>query len=337
MSITTEDLKFSVLIPVYDMETTIGETLKSILAQSYKNFEIIVQDNDSRDNTAKIIKSFKDKRIIYFKNQKNIGPALNLVYGQKNCSGDIIYLMAADDLMDRDALLKTHRAFKISPDIGAVTRPYFWFDKSVKIPVRAKKQCDSKKDTIITINDCNRKIVYNFLSTLDQLSGLAYRKKYMDKTFRDDIWTCHSYPLLSIFKKYPVVALKDYVIAVRIGRSGTRCDIYRNSPMMSWINMFKDVFSETKFQEIKNDIIRNFVATNYVGLVQIRSYGSYVSFLREIFYLVKYRPENLISPMFWIFSLGCLITPSFLLAKLVDWYKNTLYSKTINKIEFNLS
>ena len=50
-----EDLKFSIVIPVYNGAETIGETIESILSQSFKNFELMVQDNDSDDDTARIV------------------------------------------------------------------------------------------------------------------------------------------------------------------------------------------------------------------------------------------------------------------------------------------
>lgn len=331
-----KNLKFSVLIPVYNMAGTIGDTLRSILGQSYSNFEIVIQDNSSSDGTERVIKSFKDSRIAYHKNGSNIGAPQNMVEGEKNCSGDIVYMMAADDILEKNALLKTYKAFKISDEIGAVTRPYFWFDKSINSPVRAKKQLSSKKDTVIDINMNNDAILNDFLSTLDQLSGLAYRKKYMRKTFRNDIWTCHGSVLLNIWKEHPVVCLSDYVVAVRIGHSATRSNIYTHSPMLSWIHMFNDVFSGAKFIDIRRKCVHNFVATNYVGLVQIRNFGTMRSFLREVLLLVKYRPINLLSPIFWFFVFFCIVTPPILLIPLVDFFKSSVYSRSIKSIGFNL-
>ena len=75
-------------------------------------------------------------------------------------------------------------------------------------------------------------------TTLDQLSGLAYRVKFMDIPFHPDCFPCHIYPFASIFKKHPVVFLKDYNVAVRIATSQTRfiSSIYEKSPMQSWLD-----------------------------------------------------------------------------------------------------
>jgi glycosyltransferase involved in cell wall biosynthesis len=329
------DLKFSILIPTYKGANIIGETLRSILSQSFTNYEIIIQEDASGDNIEEVIKSFNDSRIKFFRNAKNLNYALNMEVGRKNCTGDILYLMGQDDILGKDALLNTYNAFKLSDNIGAVTRPYYWFDKNIEIPVRAKEQLNSEKNEVVQISDKYARILEVF-KTLDQLSGLAYRVKYMDRGFHPDCFPCHIYPFASIFKKHPVVFLKDYNIAVRISSSQTRSisSIYDKSPMQSWVEMFETVFFEDKFKQLEKYCIRNFVAVNYVGLVQLRNYAKYRYFLREIFYLLKYRWDNVLSFQFWFFSFGCAIMPPFILIPLVDWWKNCVNSRKLGYIKF---
>lgn len=328
-------MKFSICIPAYNGEKVIGETTRSILSQSFKNYELIIIDDCSTDNTERVIKSFEDKRIRYYGNKKNLGYSGNLEECCKKATGDILYLMGQDDILGKDALLNTDNAFKISEDIGAVTRPYYWFYDNVDEPVRAKGQLDPKKDVVVRIEDDSQKILSVF-HTLDQFSGLAYRRKYMDMPFHRDIFPCHVYPFASIFKKHPIVYLKDYTVAVRIGTSQTRnlSSIYEKSPMKSWKEMFENVFFENNFKEFRDYYIKNFVAINYVGLVQIRNYAKFWHFIREAFYLLKYRPENIFCFQFWFFSLGCLAVPPFVLAPFVDWYKSNVYSRRLEKIKF---
>lgn len=174
------------------------------------------------------------------------------------------------------------------------------------------------------------------LQTLDQLSGLAYRRKFMDLPFHQDVFPCHIYPFLSIFKNHPVVFLKNYNIAVRISSSQTRSLslIYCKSPMRSWKEMFDNIFYEKKFEKFKNYCIKDFVAKNYVGLVQIRNYAHFGYFYREVYYLLKYRRQNIFSFYFWFYTIGCLITPPSILIPLVDWYKNEIHAKKLPKINF---
>ncbi|MDP4009669.1 MAG: glycosyltransferase family 2 protein [Candidatus Shapirobacteria bacterium] len=331
-------ITIDILIPTYNGSKYIFPTLKSILFQSYPNFRIIVGDDASKDNTVAILKKIKDKRLIIHDYKNNLGYSDNLERCRQLATADIIYLMGQDDIMANDTLLNTIKAFSISNNIGAVTRPYFWFDKDITVPVRAKGQLNPKKDSIIRISDNPKKVIKVF-ETLDQLSGLAYRRKYMDMPFHQDIFPCHIYPFASIFKKHPVVFLKDYNIAVRISSSQTRklSSIYNKSPMQSWVEMVSSVYSEKKFEKIKKYLIADFIAKNYVGLVQLRNYAKYSYFLREIWYLIKFKWQNIFNSAFWFFSIGCIIVPPSILIPLVDWYKNYIYSQTLKHIKFNYS
>ena len=330
------DLKFSICLPSYEGDSVIEETINSILSQSFTNFELIIADDKSRDNTEEVISKIKDERIRFSKNEKNLGYSKNLELCRTEATGDIIYLMGQDDILGEDALLNTYKAFKISEDIGAVTRPYYWFDEDINKPVRAKKQYNEDKDTVISIQDGVSAVIEVF-KTLDQLSGLAYRRKFMDLPFHEDVFPCHIYPFASIFKRHPVVFLKDYNVAVRIRSSQSRkvSAIYEKSPMQSWVDMFNNVFYEKEFEDIREKCIKNFVAVNYVGLVQLRNYARYRYLLREILLLVKYRWQNLISLQFWFFSIGTMIMPKNLLIPLVDYYKNNINSRRLKNIKFN--
>lgn len=334
--IKKQRMKISVCMPVYNGASVIAPTLKSILSQSYKNFELIIVNDCSTDNSAEVVKSFRDKRVKYFENKKNLGYSRNIEECRRKVKGDIIYLMGQDDILGRDAFLNTARAFEKSKDVGAVTRPYFWFDKEISIPVRAKKQLNPKSDEVVSIHDEPEKVRRVF-DSLDQLSGLAYRREYMDLPFHKDVFPCHIYPFASIFKKHPVVFLKDYNIAVRISSSQTRklSSIYEKSPMGSWAEMINKVFGEKEFDSVREDLIKNFVAKNYVGLVQLRNYAKFRYFLREIFMLLRYRWQNFCSPSFWFFSLGCLLAPPCLLIPMVDQFKNKIYSRRLKNIRFN--
>ena len=140
-----KNLKLSICITSYNGSGTIGATIESIIAQSYQNFEIIINDDGSKDKTEKVVKSFSDKRIRFFKNKKNLGYGDNLNTFKAKISGEVMVLMAQDDLLLKDALLKIANGFMSDPDIGIVTRPYYQFEFDPSIPVRYWPPPSTKK------------------------------------------------------------------------------------------------------------------------------------------------------------------------------------------------
>jgi glycosyltransferase involved in cell wall biosynthesis len=334
------DLKFSILIPTYNGAEVIGDTLKSILLQSFQNFEIIIQDDVSNDGTVEEIKKFDDGRIKIFRNEKNLGYPGNLDSLSRKATGDIVYLMGQDDILGKDVLQKTNEAFQISDDIGAVARPYFWFDEKIEKPVRATGLLNPHRDEIVKITDKFERIILT-IDVAGQLSGLAMRRKFIDTPFHPDIFPCHVYPFISILKKHPIVFLKDWSVAVRIRSSQCRSvsSIYDKSPIESWVHFFNNLFAGKEYEKLREYGIKNYVAKNYVGLIQIRCYGrhKYKYVLREIGYLLKYRWENILSPAFWFLSLGCLFLPSGIIIQLSDWYKREINSRKLRNIKFEYS
>ena len=90
----------SVIISVFNGENSIAESLHSIQQQSYKSLEILVLDDGSTDSTYKVLQEIakQDKRIILFKNQKNIGLTKSLNFLLSNCKGYFIARQDSDDI-----------------------------------------------------------------------------------------------------------------------------------------------------------------------------------------------------------------------------------------------
>jgi len=324
-----------ILIPTYNGAQFITPTLKSLLSQSYSDFNIIICDDASTDATISTIKSLKDSRIKIYTHKTNLGYPKNLERGRHYCTTPILFLFGQDDILAKNSLQTYVDVFKRYPQIGAITRPYFWFDKNIKTPVRAKKSLQSTPAIIDTNSPYPH--IHRLFDSLDQLSGLAYRRQLIDDSFHPDIFPCHIYPFTSIFLQHPVCFLSDYTVAVRIASSQSRhlSSIYNKSPILSWYQMFQKLFIKPQHQKLKNYLVANFIAKNYIGLIQIKNYSTLKNLLREIYYLIKFRPKNLFSPLFWFFSLGTIIIPPFILIPLVDWYKNQIYSKDLKHIKFS--
>ena len=102
----------SVIVNCYNGETFLRDSIKSILNQSYKNFEIIFWDNQSKDQSASIYKNFKDKRLKYYYAEKHTSlyEARNLAI--KKAKGKYIAFIDTDDLWLKNKLLLQIKKFK---------------------------------------------------------------------------------------------------------------------------------------------------------------------------------------------------------------------------------
>lgn len=90
--------KLSIILPAYNAEKYIAETIESVLNQEYTDFELLILDDGSKDKTAEIIKTFDDTRIRYIKNEKNLGLIQTLNKGISLAKGMYIGRIDADDV-----------------------------------------------------------------------------------------------------------------------------------------------------------------------------------------------------------------------------------------------
>lgn len=92
------DSMVSIIMPVHNGEKTIGESIESVLAQTYSDWELIIIDDCSTDGTNKIVEQYKDARISYFYLPKNQGVANARNEGISRANGRYIAFLDSDDL-----------------------------------------------------------------------------------------------------------------------------------------------------------------------------------------------------------------------------------------------
>ena len=88
----------TVLLPVYNAAAFVGEAIRSVLAQTYRDFELLVIDDASTDDSEQVVRQFKDARIRYLVNESNLGITGTLNRGLSEARGDYIARMDADDI-----------------------------------------------------------------------------------------------------------------------------------------------------------------------------------------------------------------------------------------------
>jgi teichuronic acid biosynthesis glycosyltransferase TuaG len=113
-------VKISVIVLTYNRAHLVPETIDSILKQTYPDFELIVVDNFSTDDTEKVVKGYRDRRIRYFKNDNGGVIAVNRNYGINQARGEYIAFCDDDDLWLPDKLEKQLQEFEKDERLGLV-------------------------------------------------------------------------------------------------------------------------------------------------------------------------------------------------------------------------
>jgi len=98
--------KVSVCIPVYNREDFIADAIESVLQQTFTNFELIVTDNCSTDNTPQIVQSYaqQDRRIIYYRNEHDLGICSSMNRAILLSRGEYIKFLFSDDKLAPECL-----------------------------------------------------------------------------------------------------------------------------------------------------------------------------------------------------------------------------------------
>ncbi|MGA1823460.1 MAG: glycosyltransferase family 2 protein [bacterium] len=122
----------SVIMPTYNHGNVIGEAIESVLNQTYQNFELIIIDNYSEDDTEKIVASYEDNRIIYLKFRNNGIIAASRNYGIKHVHGEYIAFLDSDDLWLEQKLEFVIDYFKKVPGVDVVCHDEWLKGNSVR-------------------------------------------------------------------------------------------------------------------------------------------------------------------------------------------------------------
>lgn len=115
-----DDSLVSVFIPAYNASAFIEQTLSSVLAQSYRNIEIVVLDDASTDDTPQRVAGFVDPRLRYVRNARNLGQFRTMSRAAELTRGPFIAICHADDVYEPDSVATELAFLRRHPEAGAV-------------------------------------------------------------------------------------------------------------------------------------------------------------------------------------------------------------------------
>ncbi|PCJ25697.1 MAG: hypothetical protein COA97_07400 [Flavobacteriales bacterium] len=133
----------SIIIPVYNAEKYISETINSVFSQTYRNWELIIIDDGSADNSANIIKQFcKDNDKVRYYYQENSGVSVARNNGMNKAKGKYIALLDADDVWEKDNLRLKNDVLETKNDVSWVFSNMYNANETAEIVSEASKGTD---------------------------------------------------------------------------------------------------------------------------------------------------------------------------------------------------
>ncbi len=117
-------MQVTVIIPLYNKEQFIARAIDSVLTQKHQDFELIVVDDGSTDESAKVVRNFADPRLRLI-SQANQGPGAARNRGAREASSDYLAFLDADDEWMPEFLRKSLRALEQAPDCGFSMSAFF--------------------------------------------------------------------------------------------------------------------------------------------------------------------------------------------------------------------
>ncbi len=132
----------SIIMPTYNAGKYLRASIDSVLAQSYENFELLITDDCSADDTAEIVKSYDDKRIFFERNKENCGAAGSRNNSIARAKGKWIAFLDSDDLWEKDKLSR-HLSFMIEQDADFSITAY----RVSNAKAQTEKEYDPPKDS----------------------------------------------------------------------------------------------------------------------------------------------------------------------------------------------
>ena len=183
--------KISVIINTYNRAHYLHKSIKSVLDQTFKDFELIIWDDGSEDNTSNIVSNFNDERIVYIKNN-HIGQYKSRNKAMQIAKGEYISFLDSDDYFLKNKLELQYKALSEN-NYGCSLSNYYLLDEKDQ---KKKIGYLLKQKSGDILNDICKKYKHNCLSTL------FFKKKIISDNN------------IKFIEKYTIISDKDFILSL---------------------------------------------------------------------------------------------------------------------------
>lgn len=291
----------TVLMTTYNSAKYLSDSMRSILNQTYRNFEFLIIDDGSTDNSREVIESISDTRI-RIERITHVGRSEALNYGLKSCRYDWVALMDADDISHPKRFEKQIDVIQENPEIDWISNWYSNFKYKLRGTIKVPELSHEIRNNLILSNSVC------FASSL-------FKKKKIQN--------------IGGFKK---ISFEDYDLLLRIKNN---CNFYNIQEVLYYQRIRKKSISRNNFEETKKHIykiqkpyyqnLRKEFALNSI------STENYYKGWREFLFGSKMQAR-----FYWKkLSFNVRLTPKVLIGVIISFFPSHLF-RYLKKIGFKL-
>lgn len=260
------EVKLSVCIPVFNGGKYIKIAIDSVISQSYSDYEILIIDNNSTDNTVEVVSNIHDPRIRLIRNESNIGLIPNWNKALENAKGKYIKILPADDLIYPDCLAKQCAILDkdIEEKISLVSSRRNIINDSGKVLFN---RGFSKTEVQVSGIDAINKNVRSGGNIIGEGGALMFRKNIINKTgnFNSDIFYVLDLDLwYKILLHGDMYCLPENYSAFRVSDSSASVHVI-NEQLRDVSNFIKKTYKQKEYKiswiNCKIGLLKAFILT----------------------------------------------------------------------------
>lgn len=283
---------FSIIIPVYNRGSLIENTIRTTLNQSFKDFEIIVIDDGSKDNTAEVVKGIEDERLKYYY-QENAERCVARNNGIKNSHGEYLIFLDSDDFFDITYLEELHRFILQLEEKKCLIITHA---RQVTVTSEGETQIEPEYNPI----EAGKEVEYFLYNPIATSRMCLHRQAAEEFKFDPDMLIVEDQVLtISVATKYKVYQFKKYLVNYTI-HSDNSVGLSKN-PYIKRLKGLRKLFYHPQYKFVQKRVKnkdRNFVlAQCYFNIARAHlsnheKLKSVMPLLKSIYFNFNYRNKE---------------------------------------------
>lgn len=255
-----ENKKVSIIIPVYNQEKYLQETFQSIVNQTYSNWECVLVNDGSRDNSVAIIEEqIKLDERFYFINSENKGVSHARNLALKHVKGDYILFLDGDDLIHPEKIQKAITHFQNDSDLGIVFNTTNYFQNNIEntlYPIKIDEKLLNFDDLLLFWSE---KIIIPIHSAIIKKSLLEGIEFNTELTAQEDwlVW-------LLLFEKKPKVLVLEEVLSYYRKHNSSRTQSFSlKEDHFKALQLFENFIDDSSYKMLLLSQLKRYYVRSY--------------------------------------------------------------------------